>query len=85
MPGDQNNLLSCLNNVILSNGGEHELLISTYTPPSPSCSVVWLLDYIVFESMVDPHLDGEILQAGNVEIQNATNYSMLTFGPGWGL
>lgn len=76
--GDQNNLLLCFNNP--NNSGEHELLISTSIIPA---SRGWLFDYIVFESMVNPHLDGEVLQAGNGEFGNATNYSMLTFGPGW--
>lgn len=77
---NENNILTChTNNVNSSNSGEHELFISTSISPK---SIGWLLDYIVFESMVNPNLDGEILQAGNVQVGNATNYSMLTFGPG---
>lgn len=78
--GALNNILSCLNNGNPSSSGEHELLISTSISPG---SLGWLFDYIVFESMVNPDLDGEILQAGNVQVGNATIYSMLTFGPGW--
>lgn len=45
----------------------------------------WFFDYITFENQIDPALDGEMLQAGNSDVVNnsLTDYSMLTFGPGW--
>src|ERR1700742_4567932 len=52
--GNENNLLSCINKVNSSNSREHELLITTFISPR---SLNWLLDYIVFESIVNPNLD----------------------------
>ncbi|KAE9382797.1 hypothetical protein BT96DRAFT_951887 [Gymnopus androsaceus JB14] len=45
----------------------------------------WSLDYITYESLVNPAIDGEILQVGNLDVANGTDYNMLTIGPGWGL
>ncbi|KAF5388958.1 hypothetical protein D9757_005022 [Collybiopsis confluens] len=64
-----------------SSPGEHELLINVTNYPTST----WYFDYITFESLADPVLDGEVLQAGNAELIDATNYSMLSFGPGWSI
>lgn len=38
----------------------------------------------MFESQINPSLDGEVLQAGNADVTSPTDYSMLTFNePGW--
>ncbi|KAE9395663.1 hypothetical protein BT96DRAFT_922712 [Gymnopus androsaceus JB14] len=70
-----NNVLACRNiadnSTIHSSSGEHELIIS------------WSLDYVTYESLVNPAIDGEILQAGNLDVANVTDYNMLTFGPNW--
>ncbi|KAE9386693.1 hypothetical protein BT96DRAFT_928052 [Gymnopus androsaceus JB14] len=81
-----NNVLACRNiadNLTNhSSSGEHELIINvTYFLAAPPGS--WSLDYITYESLADPAIDGEILQAGNLEVANVTDYSMLAFGPGW--
>ncbi|KAE9398300.1 hypothetical protein BT96DRAFT_976538 [Gymnopus androsaceus JB14] len=81
-----NNILACRNiaeNLTNhSSSGEQELIISVIyflaTPPG-----IWSLDYITYESLVNPEIDGEILQAGNLDVANVTDYSMLTFGPNW--
>lgn len=85
-----NNILACVNHVPDSStfAGEHELLISinttiALTSTGVTTSTPWLFDYITFESLVDPILDGEVLQMGNGQVNSAPNYSMLTFGPGW--
>ncbi|KAF9063864.1 hypothetical protein BDP27DRAFT_1451032 [Rhodocollybia butyracea] len=62
-----------------SSPGEHELIINVTNIDSD-----WFFDYITYESLANPVLDGEVLQAGNGETTNPSNYSMLTFGPGWG-
>ncbi|KAE9404718.1 hypothetical protein BT96DRAFT_404139 [Gymnopus androsaceus JB14] len=78
------NIIMCRNRAESSNvssfPGEHELEINIKNLPN---STGWLFDYITFESLGNPTLNGEILQAGNGLVNNGTNYSMLTFGPGW--
>ncbi|KAE9404527.1 hypothetical protein BT96DRAFT_1016329 [Gymnopus androsaceus JB14] len=83
---DLNNVLACQNIAdnltIHPSSGEHELTISvTYLLADPPGN--WSLDYITYESLVNPAIDGEILQAGNLDVANVTDYSMLTFGPNW--
>ncbi|KAF9018115.1 hypothetical protein BDP27DRAFT_1378475 [Rhodocollybia butyracea] len=86
LPGlDQfaNNIIVCLSYSSIPSPevspGEHELLINVTNLNSD-----WYFDYITYESLVNPVLDGEILQAGNAEQRNPSDYSsMLTFGPGW--
>ncbi|KIK61846.1 hypothetical protein GYMLUDRAFT_243018 [Collybiopsis luxurians FD-317 M1] len=56
--------------------GEHELPITAIGAP-------WYFDYITYESLANPVLDGEILQAGSSDIIDASNYSMLIWEPGW--
>ncbi|KIK62841.1 hypothetical protein GYMLUDRAFT_242475 [Collybiopsis luxurians FD-317 M1] len=65
--------------------GEHELLIKVTNYPAfiSGETTAWYFDYITYESPPNPVLDGEILQAGNPEVMTASNYSALTFGPGW--
>ncbi|KAJ4478423.1 hypothetical protein J3R30DRAFT_3404468 [Lentinula aciculospora] len=43
----------------------------------------WYFDYITSESLANLILNGEVLQAGNAELIDASNYSMLTFESGW--
>ncbi|KAF5388960.1 hypothetical protein D9757_005020 [Collybiopsis confluens] len=76
-----NNILACRADSQIggSSPGEHELLINVTNFPTSA----WSFDYITYESLADPILDGEVLQAGNAELIPATNYSMLSFGPGW--
>ncbi|KAE9397722.1 hypothetical protein BT96DRAFT_921287 [Gymnopus androsaceus JB14] len=76
-----NNMLACRADATFgaSSPGEHELLINVTNFPNS----VWYFDYITFESLADPVFDGEILQAGNGELIDSSNYSMLTFGAGW--
>lgn len=58
------------------------MTIASSTGPA-TLSTPWLFDYITFESLVNPILDGEVLQMGNGQVNDAENYSLLTFGPGW--
>ncbi|KAJ3982656.1 hypothetical protein F5890DRAFT_1567129 [Lentinula detonsa] len=76
-----NNMLACRADSRIggSSPGEHELLINVTNYSNSD----WYFDYITFESLVDPVLDGEVLQAGNAELIDASNYSVLTFGAGW--
>ncbi|KIK62795.1 hypothetical protein GYMLUDRAFT_72528 [Collybiopsis luxurians FD-317 M1] len=78
-----NNMLACRADSRIggSSPGEHELLINV----TNSADSAWYFDYITYESLANPTIDGEVLQAGNAELIDATNYSMLTFGAGWTL
>ncbi|KAE9382807.1 hypothetical protein BT96DRAFT_168639 [Gymnopus androsaceus JB14] len=82
-----NNVLACRNiadnSTNHSSSGEHELIISVTYFSNPTG--YWSLDYITYESLVNPAIDGEILQVGNLDVANGTDYNMLTIGPGWGL
>ncbi|KAF9064743.1 hypothetical protein BDP27DRAFT_1366958 [Rhodocollybia butyracea] len=53
-----------------SSPGEHELIINVTNIDSD-----WYFDSITYESLANPVLDGEILQAGNGETTNPSNYS----------
>ncbi|KIK50471.1 hypothetical protein GYMLUDRAFT_252970 [Collybiopsis luxurians FD-317 M1] len=79
-----NNVLACRADSRIggSSPGEHTLIINVTNYPGSSS---WFFDYITFESLADPTVDGETLQAGNAELIDASNYSMLTFGSGWSL
>ncbi|KAE9395051.1 hypothetical protein BT96DRAFT_923093 [Gymnopus androsaceus JB14] len=81
-----NNILACRNyadnSTIHSSSGEHELIISIKYFPNSTGSQ-WFLDYMTYESLANPVLNGETLQAGNTDVAIATDYSMLSFGPGW--
>lgn len=83
--GVSNNMLACRADSSFpgSSPGEHELLINYTNKPKNLGVAAWYLDYITFESLADPVLDGEVLQAGNGNLIDSTNYSMLTFGTGW--
>ncbi|KAF5388940.1 hypothetical protein D9757_005021 [Collybiopsis confluens] len=76
-----NNMLTCRADFQfgLLSPGEHDLLINV-TNFSTSA---WFFDYITYESLANPILDGEVLQVGNAELINTSNYSMLSFGSGW--
>ncbi|KIK66328.1 hypothetical protein GYMLUDRAFT_70013 [Collybiopsis luxurians FD-317 M1] len=77
----KNNALACRADSRIggSSPGEHELLINV----TNYRDTAWYFDYITYESLEDPILDGETLQAGNAALIDASNYSMLTFGSGW--
>ncbi|KAJ3866777.1 hypothetical protein EV359DRAFT_79251 [Lentinula novae-zelandiae] len=62
-----------------SSPGEHELLINVTNYPNSD----WYFDYITYESLNNPAFNGEVLQAGNAELIDASNYSMITFDAGW--
>ncbi|KAJ3827364.1 hypothetical protein F5880DRAFT_1241440 [Lentinula raphanica] len=76
-----NNMLACRADSRIggSSPGEHELVINVTNFANSD----WYFDYITYESLVDPALDGEVLQAGNADVIDSSNYSMLTFGAGW--
>ncbi|KIK62832.1 hypothetical protein GYMLUDRAFT_242468 [Collybiopsis luxurians FD-317 M1] len=76
-----NNVMACRANAQFGARlpGDHELLINV----TNHANTIWFFEYITYESWVDPVLDGEVLQAGNADMINASSYSMLTFGPGW--
>lgn len=73
-----NNILACLQNSSSPTPGEQELFINVTNVESG-----WGLDYITFESLLHPVLDGEVLQVGNGELSSSLNYDMLSFGPDW--
>ncbi|KAE9385289.1 hypothetical protein BT96DRAFT_601370 [Gymnopus androsaceus JB14] len=76
-----NNYLACFANsdVLSQNLGEHELVIDI----TNSVNSTWFFDYLTYESLPNPILNGEMLQAGNQQLIPSANYSMLSFGPGW--
>ncbi|KIK62839.1 hypothetical protein GYMLUDRAFT_260063 [Collybiopsis luxurians FD-317 M1] len=77
----QNNIIVCHANSTFGgwSPGEHELLINVTNWPNS----VWHLDYITYESLANPDVDGQILQVGNPDLVPSSNYSSLNFGPGW--
>lgn len=88
--GPFNNQIFCRNRGSSINQGQlvppaSEHVLQIIVTNSLESSISWFFDYITFESQIDPVLDGEMLQAGNSDVVNnsLTDYSMLTFGPGW--
>ncbi|KAF8830938.1 hypothetical protein HHX47_DHR1000167 [Lentinula edodes] len=75
------NMLACRADSSIggSSPGEHELLINVTNYPNSD----WYFDYITYESLNNPAFNGEVLQAGNAELIDASNYSMITFDAGW--
>ncbi|KAE9402385.1 hypothetical protein BT96DRAFT_1017636 [Gymnopus androsaceus JB14] len=76
-----NNYLACSANsgVVKSNPGEHQLLITVTNFVNSS----WYFDYLTYESLANPQLNGELIQAGNAQLIPSADYSGLTFGPNW--
>ncbi|KAJ3813220.1 hypothetical protein F5876DRAFT_74082 [Lentinula aff. lateritia] len=76
-----NNMLACRADSRIggSSPGEHELLINVTNYPNSN----WYFDYITYESLNNPAFNGEVLQAGNAELIDVSNYSMITFDAGW--
>jgi len=77
-----NNQILCRGDPRFYNGtmfsGEHELLVNS-TVHSP-----FMIDYIVYETVPDAPVDGDILQMGNNVIQFTEGQDPhLSFSPGW--